>query len=170
MFINWLTDWLGCLLNHFRPSCTKASGAPGAPCSTSNHRWPSSPTFICVFGHWSMFTSVRFIHLHVHFEWSRPRISFYSVKLRTTMNGECFWLMLYSKRKKEKKLKGLNGVCIYKLCFWHVWGLVFLIHKRTVDSIICIDDCLQSCSREMLLLSLQPSSLITLLMCRIVYF
>lgn len=111
-----------------------------------------------------MFTSVRFIHLHVHCEWSRPRISFYSTETANQEYWGMFSLTLFSKRKKRSK--GLNSVCIYRLCFWHVWGFVFLTFLNRLDLIICNDDCLQIYSREMVPKSPQPSSLITLLVCR----
>lgn len=56
-----LIHWLGCLLNHLDPGCTKASKAPS---SVRSHKWPSSSTFICVSGHLSMFTGVGLIHMY----------------------------------------------------------------------------------------------------------
>lgn len=74
-------------------------------------------------------------------------VSFYSTETENQEDWGMFPLMLFSKRKKKhikKKSKGLNGVCIYQLCFWHVWGLVFFnIHKRTANSVVFIDDHLQ---------------------------
>ena len=57
----FIIHWLGCLLTHLDPGCTKALKAL---CSVRSHEWPNSSTFTCVSGHLSMFTSVRLIHMY----------------------------------------------------------------------------------------------------------
>lgn len=148
----FIIHWLGCLLNHLDPGCTKASKAP---CSIRSHKWPSSSTFICVSGHWSMFTSVRFTH--VYSEWMKMSRNQFLGWNYDQERG--IFSVMFSKKTNQR------ASCMSVYISSDFFFSLFHIHNLLVASIVRTGDCLQSCSKRDA--RFNSSSV---LMCRCIYF